>query len=120
VSRDSGSATIWVAGFTALIGLTGAVGVAQGGALVARHRAEVAADLAALAGASRAAAGEADACLVATSIAERNGGRLVGCGRSGDDVEVAVSRRVDLGAIGIWTVMAHARAGPADRSWSTD
>jgi len=118
MSPDRGSATVWLIGLTALIGLATTAGVVHGGAVVARHRAEVAADLAALAGAVQVSVGEDGPCATAARIAGRNGGRLTACAVAGDDVEVVVTRRLTLGRLGSRTAIARARAGPVDRSWS--
>lgn len=118
MAPDRGSATVWLAGLAALIGLTSTIGVVQGCAVVARHRAELAADLAALAGAVHVSTGQEEACTTAARIAGRNGGRLTACTVSGDDVEVAVTRRLMLGKLGSRAASARARAGPVDRSWS--
>jgi secretion/DNA translocation related TadE-like protein len=116
VGRERGGATVWLAGFFGLVMLAAAVGLVSGTAVLARHRVEAAADLAALAGAVRAAAGEADACVMAGRIAAGNGGSLTRCVRAGDDVEVTVSARVDVGGLGAFAVAARARAGPVDRA----
>jgi secretion/DNA translocation related TadE-like protein len=119
VSRDRGSAVVWLAGFTALLVLATAAALLPGSAVLARHRAATAADLAALAGAVRVLDGVAVACAAAADIAARNGGSLVRCAVSGDDVEVEVTRPVVLGGLGSWTAWAKARAGPVDRAVGT-
>lgn len=118
MTPDRGSATVWLVGLAALIGLATTVGVVHGSAVLARHRAEVAADLAALAGAVEVSVGEDRPCTAAARIAERNGGRLTACTVTGDDVEVTVTRRLTLGRLGSRAASARARAGPVDRSWS--
>jgi secretion/DNA translocation related TadE-like protein len=71
-----------------LLMLTAALGVVS--AMVHAHRvAQSAADLAALAGAQRLAAG-ADACTAAGRIAEANGARMSSCQVTGPDVTVEV------------------------------
>ena len=111
---------MWLVGLATLVGLMTSVGVVRGCAVVARHRAGSAADLAALAGAVSAqqTAGGVEPCGLAARIAGRNGARLASCLRTGDDVEVVVTRRLVLGRLGRWQAIARARAGPADRSWS--
>jgi len=54
---ERGSATIWVLACCALVMLVGFLGVARTQAVLARHRAGAAADLAALAGAGRIGVG---------------------------------------------------------------
>ena len=88
-----------------------------GGARGARHRADAAADLAALAGAGRATEGAEAACGRAKSIALESGARLAHCRLEGQDVLVSVT--VDVVApmgIGALTVVSRARAGPVARS----
>jgi phage-related minor tail protein len=69
---------VWVATLLALIGLVIVAGVLEASAVIGRHRAETAADLAALAGAVAASAREPDACAEAAAFAERNSAHLVG------------------------------------------
>ena len=114
--RDRGSATIWLLGLVFLIGQATAVGIVSGSAILARHRAETAADLAALAAAVQVSRGESDACAVARMITEANTAQLSRCVVAGGDVEVAVTRPLTLGRLGSWMVTARARAGPADRT----
>jgi secretion/DNA translocation related TadE-like protein len=92
--------------------LAGAVTVA-GGLLVARHRAQGAADLGALAGAARAFEGETAACAAAERIAGANGASVIACRVEGLDVvlTVRVAGPEDWGA-----AKASARAGPVRAS----
>jgi len=115
MSRDRGSATVWLAGFTALVVLATMAALLPGSAVLTRHRVATAADLAALAGAVQVLDGAAAACATARDIAVRNGGSLTRCAVSGDDVEVEVTRPLVLGGLGSWTARARARAGPVDR-----
>ena len=110
--RDRGSMTVWAAAVLALVGLSSGVALTYGTAVVGRHRAETAADLAALAAAVRATDGDAGACATASAVAAGNGGVLRGCRVVGADVEVTVSRSVRLGSLGLRTVTVRARAGP--------
>ena len=86
----------------------------QGGVLVAERRAQAAADLAALAGASAAQRGE-DACGAASRMAALNAARIASCavdGAGGREVVVSVERDGPV----LWgreiTVRASARGGP--------
>jgi secretion/DNA translocation related TadE-like protein len=115
VCRDRGSGSIWLAGLLAVVMLTATVGLAAGTAVLARHRAEAAADLAALAGAARIAEGEADGCAAARKVAAANGGRVSACVRTGEDLDVMVSAPVEVVGLGVLAVSARARAGPVDR-----
>lgn len=113
---DTGSATIWVLACCALLMVVAWVATARGMAVLARHRAEAGADLAALAGAGRIGAG-GDVCAAARRTAAGNGARVVACRarlgserRSGTvDVRVVVSVRLPL--IGGEEVTASAGAG---------
>ena len=87
-------------------------GVYLGSAVVARDRAQAAADLAALAAAARLAAGPETACAQAKLVARAMRGSTTGC--AVDDLDVVVTIEVRL-AVGGWgSARAAARAGPAD------
>lgn len=116
---DRGSATVWVLACGLAILLLAVAAAGWVAALLARHRAETAADLAALAAADRigfAADGEA-VCEAARPIARSNGGSVLDChatlqpdGRSGT-VVVRVATAADLPVVGRVTATASARAG---------
>jgi secretion/DNA translocation related TadE-like protein len=91
--------------------VTGAVGLLAG-AVSARHRAEGAADLGALAAAPVALVDAREACRRAARVVAANGARLVRCRVDGPDVIVVVARRLEgmLGRFG--AARARARAGP--------
>jgi secretion/DNA translocation related TadE-like protein len=113
---ETGSASIWVLSCAALLLLVASIGVLRAAAIVARHRAESAADLAALAAAGRIGI-STDICPAAAAVAARNGAALRSCttelmpdGRSGS-VTVRVSLRVSLPVVGAREIRASARAG---------
>ncbi|MFJ4656388.1 Rv3654c family TadE-like protein [Nocardia sp. NPDC088792] len=83
-----------------------------GVAVTGRHRAQAAADLAALAAAGDLDSGTAAACGQAAEIGRRMGVRLMTCVPDGWDVTVEVVGRVELGPMGVREVRARARAGP--------
>lgn len=83
-------------------------------ARAARHKADAAADFAALAAAVVLMAGSADPCGQAAVTANANGAELQSCAVNGESVSVAVTVRVALARWGIGTAQARARAGPAD------
>jgi secretion/DNA translocation related TadE-like protein len=112
VCRDRGSVTIWAMGLAGVIWLGSSAAVLYGTAVAGRHRAETAADLAALAAAVHVPDGTERACAVGARIAVRNRGSLRSCRVIGDDVEVAVSTRVRFGGLGVLAAVARARAGP--------
>lgn len=110
---DGGSGTVWALGIGLLIILLGMIAALRGSAVLARHRAETAADFAALAAAIRSVPG--DGCIVAASMAAANGGRLVLCSTAGPDARVRVA--VHFAPAGLRSLermaYADARAGPA-------
>lgn len=109
---DRGSASVWSVGALAAL-LTVVVAVVHlGGVVVARHQAESAADLAALAGAGHVVGGEQAVCGRAREITERMRVRLESCRVQGWDVLVQVSAR-PAGPVGRFGgTTARARAGP--------
>ncbi len=114
-AADRGSATVWAAGAVAVVLVIAVAGMHLGGVLLARHRAESAADLAALAAAGRSVAGQQVACARARGLAERMTVELVSCRLEGWDalVEVRVRPGGPLARFGSAT--ARARAGPVHR-----
>jgi secretion/DNA translocation related TadE-like protein len=90
-----------------LLCVTGA-GAYVGSAVVARHRAQAAADLAALAAAARMPAGVSAACTRATAVARQMLADGVQC--EADDLDVVVTVQVAVVFAG-WA-RAAARAGP--------
>jgi secretion/DNA translocation related TadE-like protein len=109
---DDGMATVWAAcGIAALI-VVAAVVWTLGAAVVARHQAGNAADLAALAAAGHADGGRDVACRHAGDIAERMGVQVRECRLAGWDALVTV----EAGGPGLLArfgrVTARARAGP--------
>lgn len=113
-STDSGVATIWTA--MAVAALTGVAVLAcwLGAAVLARHRAESAADLSALAAASHAAEGQARACERARWIADRMAVSLLTCRWQRLDAFVEV-QAPSLGFAGLPGPSARARAGPTSQ-----
>ncbi|WP_375500476.1 Rv3654c family TadE-like protein [uncultured Jatrophihabitans sp.] len=114
--RQRGSATLWVVGCIALLLVVAEVATVRAAAVVARHRAESAADLAALAAAGRIGVDD-QSCTAAGHVATANGARLRTCtvhlagdGRSGT-VLARVVLHVHLPIAGSRDVVASARAG---------
>ncbi len=110
--RDRGSATLLAVAMVALILAACGGAVVVGTAVIARHRAQSAADLAALAAAGRLTAGQETACGWAASLADSMHASVVGCGVEDLDVIVTVDVSVSLSRWGIGTARAAARAGP--------
>lgn len=87
-----------------------------GAAVIARHRAQAAADLASLAAAGRLPAGTDAACVSASHIATAMDTTLTDCAVHGLDVLITVDAAVALGAWRVGPARAVARAGPVDQS----
>jgi secretion/DNA translocation related TadE-like protein len=111
---DLGSGTVHVLAVAVLLLATLGTVMALGSALVARHRAAAAADLAALAAADRAVEGSATACAAATAVAAHHAAQLAECRLAGDVVEVTVTVPLPVGMRALGPAIAHARAGPGD------
>ena len=112
VRDERGAATV-----VAAICLVALVSIAAGGAylaaaVVARHRAQAAADLAALTAATVVVGGPETACAQATDVALAMGARVIDCAVDGLDVVVTVELNVSLGRFGVAPARAAARAGP--------
>ncbi len=111
---DRGGATIWLLASGLLVVLLGAAMAGVGAAVVARHRAQAAADLGALAGAQHALPGEQEACARAASIVAAHGARMVTCRLDGLDILVTAAVSPAGYAALAGAAQASARAGPAD------
>nr|WP_280477904.1 Rv3654c family TadE-like protein [Nocardia asiatica] len=114
VRSEDGLATVFAClALVALIWAT--LLIAQVGCVVvARHRAQAAADLAALAAAGALVEGADTACDEAGELARRMGTRIRACTTSEWDVTVTVERNVPIGLYGVRIVRASARAGPVE------
>lgn len=85
-------------------------GAYVGSAVVARHRAQAAADLAALAAAARMPSGVEAACARATAVAREMRVDGVQCGA--DDLDIVVTVQVSVAVAFAGPARAAARAGP--------
>ncbi|WP_018180207.1 Rv3654c family TadE-like protein [Jongsikchunia kroppenstedtii] len=110
LADDRGSATVAAAFACLAITAFVALIVYLGAAMSARHRAQAAADLAALAAAGAAT----DQCAAASTIAGAMDASVARCTIDGADAVVQTRITVRLGMFGIKTAQAAARAGPAD------
>jgi secretion/DNA translocation related TadE-like protein len=88
--------------------------VCLGSAVIARHRAQAAADLAALGAAQRLADGTDAACSIASAMARAMRTAVTDCLVEDLDVVVIVEATVALGRISVGPARATARAGPVD------
>jgi secretion/DNA translocation related TadE-like protein len=113
--RDRGSASLWLLAVGLILVAIALAAAAIGAARVARHQAQVAADLGALAGAARVLEGQDAACARSAAFAAENGGRLRSCLLDGLDLQISVEVAVPvLPALPgpERTATASARAGP--------
>ena len=113
-SNDRGVATVFMCMGVALVLVMTALAIHLGAAVLARQRAETAADLAALAGAALVMQGPDLVCADVVRVAGANGATVDSCVVQGTDVLVSVVARVQAGPIS-GTVSARARAGPVGR-----
>lgn len=111
---DRGYATIVGAFAVAALAATVIAFLYIGGAVTARHRAQSAADLAALAAAADHVRAAPNPCDTARRLvaAQQTGARLQQCTVEDIDVLVSVAVRIHLGPFGIRDATAQARAGP--------
>ena len=109
---DEGSATVWALAVGVVIVAVAVASATVGAAIVARHRAQTAADLGALAGAGRAIEGEPAACARAEVVVADNGGRLVSCRLDGFDLTVIATVTPNGMAAVAGPARATATAGP--------
>jgi len=113
---EQGCATVVGLGAVLAVLTVFAIAVQLGAAVITRHRAEAAADLAALAAAAQAAGGTAEPCATARRVTDRMGGRILSCELHGWEVQVRVEATPPGFLARFGTSRASARAGPADRS----
>ncbi|MDP9393968.1 MAG: flp pilus-assembly TadE/G-like family protein [Actinomycetota bacterium] len=109
---QTGSATAWVLTVAAVMIAAATALLGYAGAVVARHRAESAADLAALSAASTLHEGTAAACVHAARVAGTAGGRLMSCRVTGQVVDVEVRAPLAGDRLAVPAARARARAGP--------
>ena len=107
---ERGAAVVIAIGLIGVLAFVAAVGVGTEAIVLGHRRAQVAADLAALAGAGALQRG-VDACAAADRIAERHEAVLTRCVVDGRSVEVSTSIALPL-ALGGADLTARARAGP--------
>lgn len=118
--HDRGSATVWAAVGVAMIMTVFVVGLHLAAAVITRHRAEAAADLAALAAAGLAVEGAEAACRRAGEVAAAMGGTVTSCRLVGWDALVEVRIPVVGTVPGIDTAAGRARAGPVPTTGTSD
>lgn len=117
---EDGSATVIGVGLLGAVLALLAGCLQAGSAIVARHHAESAADLAALASAAEAVAGPEAACRAARRVADRMATALTACRLDGWDVFVSVEAPPGglFERFGVARASARAGPGPPDQSGS--
>jgi secretion/DNA translocation related TadE-like protein len=108
---DRGAATVVAAAMIGALTLLLATVLVLGAVVATRHRAAVAADLAALAGAAEGVRGQESGCERARDLAARNGAELRSCVWTGWDLDVVVASTCGCLPMG-GTATVRARAGP--------
>lgn len=112
LSGEQGSASVLAAVLVAVM-VAAMVGAAHvGAAVLARHRAQAAADLAALAGAAQVPAGAENACARAAQLGQAMASELLDCQIEGLDLVVTMQTRPRLSTRWLAAATARARAGP--------
>ena len=110
---DRGVATVYAClGIVVLLAIT-ALAVHLGAAALARQRAEIGADLAALAGAAKVLQGPDVVCASVVRVAVANGVDVQSCSVLGTDVMVTVTARAGAGLFA-GLASGRARAGPVE------
>lgn len=114
VSDERGVATVLGAFVIAALAAVTVLVLYISAAVVARHRAQSAADLSALAAAVAHAEAQQEPCVAARELAsaQRPPAQLTDCRIDGDDVIVRTTIPIDLGLFGVRAASAQARAGP--------
>ncbi|MET9886069.1 Rv3654c family TadE-like protein [Streptomyces sp. NPDC006430] len=107
MNRDRGSATVWAALVATVLGAVFGGVLLLGQAVVARHRAAAAADLAALAAAVTWTHGPQEACTAARRVARAQRATLTACTLHGEVADVTARP-----ATGPFAPKMSARAGP--------
>ncbi|MEU6861551.1 Rv3654c family TadE-like protein [Glycomyces sp. NPDC046736] len=111
-AQERGSATVLAAGVTAALVLMAIGFTAVGQATAARHRAQGAADAAALAGATKVLIGEGEACAAARAMAEDASVEFVDCRVDGLEITVRVHATPSGLPAAFGPARATSRAGP--------
>jgi secretion/DNA translocation related TadE-like protein len=109
---ERGSATVLATGIAAALLVSAVAFTALGQAGAARHRAQGAADAAALAGAARVLFGEGEACAAARAMVERSDAEFQGCEVSELEVTVHVNETPNGLPAAFGPARAVSRAGP--------
>lgn len=109
---ERGSSTVLAAGVTAALLVSAVAFTAVGQAGAARHRAQGAADAAALAGAAKVLFGEGEACAAAQAMVERSATEFERCEVNDLEVTVYVNETPNGLPAAFGPARAVSRAGP--------
>jgi secretion/DNA translocation related TadE-like protein len=109
LAAERGSGAVWVLVSCLVTWAVATVCLAVGAAVVARHRAAMAADLSALAGAASALRGEVAPCVEAARVASSNQAHLVACDVEPDGSLQVVAEAVLPRLLARWPGMPPAR-----------
>lgn len=109
---DRGSASVWILAAGLVIVTFATTIVLAGAAMIARHEAQTAADLGALAGAVDVTLDPSRACAAAAIVVHANGATLLRCRTDGPDIVVTASVGIAFAPSGFGPAIAVARAGP--------
>lgn len=109
---ERGSSTVLAAGVTAAVLVSAVAFTAVGQAGAARHRAQGAADAAALAGAAKVLSGEGEACEAAQAMVERSATEFERCEVNDLEVTVYVNETPNGLPAAFGPARAVSRAGP--------
>lgn len=110
---DRGSASVWLLAVGLAVVAFGSMAASVGAAVVARHQAQAAADLGALAAAVHSVEGPESACGEARRLVAANQARMVSCVMTGPEAVVTAEVAAAGLAAAIGPARASARAGPA-------
>lgn len=111
--RDRGAATIYALALVMVLASIGTAALAVAAAVVARHQADSAADMAALSAAATARDGSDGACAIAAEVARAQHAVLSDCRFDGQVADVTVTvQALSFGGL-LPPALGRARAGPA-------
>lgn len=113
-ARDEGSVSVAACLALAALIVVTVLMIQFGAVVVARHRSQAAADLAALAAAGELRRGAEAGCAAAEGLGRRMKARITRCEVDGWDVVIWVEEKVPLGPFGARSIRAVARAGPSE------
>ncbi|WP_328390138.1 Rv3654c family TadE-like protein [Nocardia sp. NBC_00416] len=115
-SREDGSATVTACLALAALLVSTVLIMNFGAVVVGRHRAQTAADLAALAAAGELRYGAEAGCAAAERLGRQMKARVAQCEIAGWDAVILIEEKVPMGPFGMRSMRAVARAGPVEEA----